>query len=187
MATDRGLTLHDWRHEETPEPLAWQILTASRIIFHDFFRTVRSWQELGTYGRDTRHLVLLEGDLLAAHLALVTAIGRWSEGRSRILGVAGVFTLPTYRGHGLARRLLERVTAELEDTDCDFGLLFCDPAMTGFYRGLGWRAFPGLVTFGDARLPSRLDPKIDRARWYPLAGRGRPKRGREVYVGPSTW
>lgn len=182
-----GFAVARYGHAETPEALAWQILTASRIIFEEFFARIRSWEELGTYGRDTEHLLLLDGPFLAAHLALVRAGGHWEGGRAEILGVAGVFSLPQYRRRGLVRHLFGLVERDLEAGREDFGLLFCDPALCRFYAGLGWRPFPGVVTYGDARAPARLDPRIDRARWRPGAAARRPKRGQQVFLGPNTW
>ncbi len=182
-----GLTFKRFNHEDLPEALSWQLFTAARIFFHEFFHSIREWSEIVLGFERVEHLVLLDGDLLAAHLALVHTTVRWDEDEARVLGVAGVMTLPTFRQRGLMAWMFERVNRDLDAGNADFGLLFCDPAMNRFYAKQGWTAFPGRGSFGDPASPRLLDPKEDCGRWRPVAGRKRPKRGREVYLGRYLW
>ncbi|GAB5467001.1 MAG: hypothetical protein Kilf2KO_00310 [Rhodospirillales bacterium] len=174
-------------HERTPPGLAGQVLAASRIFFPDFFTTVRSWEALGDYGDRVEHLFLLDGDLLAAHLALVWSRAQWNDESARVLGVAAVFSLPGYRGRGLSRRLFDCVAEELDQGAADFGLLFCLPALTRFYGALDWPAFPGRCSYGARAAPQVLDRTAVRARWRRGRGGCRPPRGAAVYVGAAIW
>ncbi len=182
-----ALSFRRLRHEDLPEALAWQLFTAARVIFHEFFAEIRDWSEI-TKGFDgVEHLVLLDGELLVSHLALIHTRVRWNETEARVLGVAGVMTLPSYRERGLVPWLFRLVNEDLKEGGADFGLLFCDPEMNRYYAKQGWSAFPGKTTFGDPQSPRLLNPKEDQARWRAVEGGKRPKRLTPVYVGQYLW
>ena len=96
-------------------------------------------------------LVWAHGEL-ATRVGLVVRDG-WVDGvPKRIGGIGGVMTHPEKQGQGLASHALREAARRLADElQVDFALLFCSPAMTGFYQRLQWQPFQGQVLIHQAQ------------------------------------
>jgi aminoglycoside 2'-N-acetyltransferase I len=96
-------------------------------------------------------LVWAQGEL-ATRVGLVVRDG-WVDGMpKRIGGIGGVMTHPEKQGQGLAGHALREAARRLADElQVDFALLFCSPAMTGFYQRLQWQPFQGQVLIRQAQ------------------------------------
>ena len=96
-------------------------------------------------------LVWAQGEL-ATRVGLVVRDG-WVDGvPKRIGGIGGVMTHPEKQGQGLASHAMREAARHLADElQVDFALLFCSPAMIGFYQRLQWQSFQGKVLIHQAQ------------------------------------
>ena len=97
-----------------------------------------SWIAHGGWS-DERYLcvALAEGDEIVANVSL-TRVALLVEGRAHVgvqLGAVGV--VPSFRGRGLARRVMDMALAQLGDAELAF--LFANKEVLGFYPRFGFR------------------------------------------------
>ena len=90
-------------------------------------------------------LVWAQGEL-TTRVGLVVRDG-WVDGvPKRMGGIGGVMTHPDRQGQGLAGHAMREAARLLAyELQVDFALLFCSPAMIGFYQRLQWQPFQGKV------------------------------------------
>ena len=96
-------------------------------------------------------LVWAQGEL-TTRVGLVVRDG-WVDGvPKRMGGIGGVMTHPDRQGQGLAGHAMREAARLLADElQVDFALLFCSPAMIGFYQRLQWQPFQGQVLIRQAQ------------------------------------
>ena len=68
----------------------------------------------------------------------------------RVAGIQSLAVAPDWRRSGLSQRLITAAMDEARRRGVPFGLLFCVPALEGFYARLGWRRIERAVTMRDA-------------------------------------
>ena len=101
------------------------------------------------------------------------------DGRAvKIGGVGEVMTAPDARRLGYAKAALEAMCRHLiEVQQVSFLMLFCAPALRGFYARLGWRPFAGKLLIGQRG--SSMEFPLD----APMVHDGRPDRAARGYPG----
>ena len=98
------------------------------------------------------------------------------DGRAvKIGGVGEVMTAPDARRRGYAKSALTAMCRHLiEAQRVSFLMLFCAPALYGFYGRLGWRSFTGKLLIGQRgdSIEFPLDPPLvqDGRETVPAAG-----------------
>lgn len=102
------------------------------------------WREVVWAHADKRVLVRLGGDIVC-HAGLYFRDARSGGVPVFVGGVGGVMTAPRARRKGCAGAALRRAAEIMSGAGCDFGLLFCEPDVVGFYESLGWQMFDGDV------------------------------------------
>lgn len=122
-----------------------------------------SWREkdwhffLDVDGEPVAHVGVLRHDVLVDGVAVAVA------------GLGGVITEPGFQGQGFAHLLLREAVAFMTDeTDADFGFLFCLPRLIPLYESLGWQTLPGpvLIEQPGGALESPVESMV-----LPLRGR----------------
>jgi GNAT superfamily N-acetyltransferase len=101
-------------------------------------------------------VVYCRDEEVVAHAAIVPRLlspsdacsGLQSDGVTTA-SIHGVSVGPQHRGLGLSRQLLRTAVAEARHRGFDFGILFCQPELEGFYNDLGWRRAPHKVVILD--------------------------------------
>jgi GNAT superfamily N-acetyltransferase len=83
-----------------------------------------------------------EGTLFS-YIGVYVREGAWDSRAVRIGGIGNVKTHPAARRHGLAALGIAQALQFFRDRGLDFGLLVCEPHLTGYYSRLGWREFAG--------------------------------------------
>lgn len=120
--------------------------------------TVASWSKDVETGALVG-FVCMDGQTLAGY-----AFGDSASGEVVVLAL-----LPPYEGHGLGRRLLQRVVEQLSAAGHERLFLGCstDPAARsfGFYRHLGWSSTGRIDRFGDEVLQFLPPVNGDASRW----------------------
>ena len=91
-----------------------------------------------------------EGDELAAFYNIIERTVTIDGVPSRVAGLNNLVTLPAYRGHGIASRLL-RDTQEhwFDSLGAECGLLLCADALLPFYSRLQWQKAEIRVTYAQ--------------------------------------
>jgi aminoglycoside 2'-N-acetyltransferase I len=104
-----------------------------------------SWRDVALAPADLR--VMVESDeQLVCHVGITRREGIWDGRKIRIGGIGGVATHPNFRRHGFASVALNAAVATLKDERAtDFAMLFCEPQLTDFFTGRGWKPFTGEV------------------------------------------
>jgi hypothetical protein len=93
----------------------------------------------------------------------------------KVGGVGEVMTAPDARRRGYARSVLSAMCRHLIDVQqVSFLMLFCAPALYGFYGSLGWRRFTGELLVGQrsGSIAFPLEPPLvqDGTETVPAAG-----------------
>jgi GNAT superfamily N-acetyltransferase len=131
-----------------------------------------SWREkdwhffLDVDGEPVSHVGVLRHDVLVDGAAAPVA------------GLGGVITKPGFQGRGFAHILLREAVAFMTDeTDADFGFLFCLPRLVPFYEALGWQGLsrPVLIEQPDGALESPVESMV-----LPLRGKPWPSGSVEI-------
>jgi len=93
-----------------------------------------------------KHVLIFEGPRMVCHVGLLKHSVAVEGQPVSIAGIGGVLTRPECRGRGYARVAMEAAEAfALSQMGVDFMLLFCRPALQGWYEGLGWVIVPSAV------------------------------------------
>lgn len=98
-------------------------------------------------------------------------------------GVGGVMTPAAYKRKGFSSTLV-RIAQEFifTEVDADYGLLFCLPELTPFYRRLGWIS---------VNAPVHIEQPQGKIVWpkaaMVLPGRGRVWQDAEIDVRGNPW
>lgn len=101
--------------------------------------TARDWAP-----QQWRVLVIADQELVA-HVGVVVREA-FVDGRPVLTGgVGGVATHPAHRRKGYAALGIGRALDFLLERDVQFALLVCRPELIGYYEGLGWRHFGGIL------------------------------------------
>jgi GNAT superfamily N-acetyltransferase len=117
----------------------WQVLSFLRVMWADGFAGENQWHDWITKADDHPvSLILVEGDLLIAHVNVVWKELAHAEQRFKAYGLTGVFTYPSLRGQGHGLRLVQHATQYIDAQDCDIGLFNCDARLVPFYQQAGW-------------------------------------------------
>jgi predicted N-acetyltransferase YhbS len=121
-----------------------------------------------------RAMAWQEGRMVCHVGALIRAA--LMDGRAvKVGGVGKVMTAPDVRRQGHARSVLSAMCRHLIDVQqASFLMLFCAPALYGFYGRLGWRSFTGNLLIGQrgVSIEFPLDPPLvqDGTETVPTAG-----------------
>jgi aminoglycoside 2'-N-acetyltransferase I len=104
----------------------WQVFAAEAVQYQ--------WAE------PDWHMLWYEDSNPVCHVDITERLAMVGGQAVRLGGIGGVITVPERRGRGLATAALQQAAAFLHDPlVVEFGLLMCDPAMTPFYKKLGWQ------------------------------------------------
>jgi GNAT superfamily N-acetyltransferase len=151
------MRLLTFRDCELPATLRSRILAAHRDEWphgYDGELDGRTWIQRPWF--HPNHVVLVDDDRLIAYAGVVWKDLAHGGETYRTSGLSGVITLPAFRRHGHARRVVEAATTLIRASDADIGLLTCAPSLTGFYAAHGWEEIVGTALFGGpARAPTR--------------------------------
>jgi len=94
-----------------------------------------------------------DGELIC-YVGLVLRSAQHDGRPIRIGGIGGVKTHPAARRQGCAARAVGRAVAFFrERADIGFGLLVCEPHLTGYYGRLGWQEFGGRLLVRQRGVP----------------------------------
>ncbi len=106
------------------------------------------------WSHPTWHVLLWQATTLAAHAGLVRRSIRAGDRTLTVAGLSSVFTVPAYRGQGLAKRAV-RVAMDYaaREMQATHGFLLCRAHVQALYAGLGWQALDVPVTFEQAGAP----------------------------------
>ena len=116
----------------------------------DIFSHSRKWRGNVPF----YNIVLLDGDIVCAHVAVVDRTILAGTANVRVAGVANVFVMPGYRGKGLSDKVLIAAMAEAKKLDFDCGLLFTVENTTHIYTRNGWLKISG------QKFIANIDPHI---------------------------
>jgi GNAT superfamily N-acetyltransferase len=95
------------------------------------------WLEGGWWGGDYIPHALLDGDKVVANVSVNIIGSSWRGEAKRFIQLGTVMTDPDYRGRGLARRLMEEVTARYRNL-CDGMYLYANDSVLDFYPKFGF-------------------------------------------------
>jgi aminoglycoside 2'-N-acetyltransferase I len=94
-----------------------------------------------------------DGELIC-YVGLVVRSALYNGQPVRIGGIGGVKTHPTARRQGCAALAIRRAVGFFhERADIGFGLLVCEPQLTGYYGRLGWNEFGGRLLVRQRGVP----------------------------------
>lgn len=118
----------------------------------------RPWGHLAFAHADLRVMIETPEHGVACHVGITRRAGTWN-GRSVLIGgIGGVATREDCRRRGHATLALNAAIRTLQDEGAiDFGMLFCEPHLAGFYEARGWQRFDGDVYAEQPDGPARLD------------------------------
>lgn len=106
----------------------------------------RPWGHLAFAHADLRVLIETPEHGVACHVGIYRRTGTWNGRKVLIGGIGGVATRESCRGRGYATLALNAAVRTLQDEGAiDFGMLFCEPHLAGFYEARGWQSFDGEV------------------------------------------
>jgi predicted N-acetyltransferase YhbS len=89
--------------------------------------------------RPEARLMLLDGDVVVAHLGLERRAIEVGSEDVAVAGVAAFAVAPSHQRQGLGRRLtIELLRVLLADLPASFAILGCRPAIAPFYAATGW-------------------------------------------------
>lgn len=110
----------------------------NRLARETFRLDFAPWFQNGYWGGQYIPHVLLDGDRVAANISVnIVPVRLW--GRRKIFVQLGtVMTGESYRGHGLARFLMEKALEEWKER-CDAVYLFANDRVLGFYPKFGFQ------------------------------------------------
>lgn len=115
-------------------------------------------------------VILRIGGEIVSGIALVDRVVQVGEERILVVGVGDVATLPAWRRKGLAGRCLEAATAFMRDeTEGEFGHLFCADRLVPYYARHGWE-----VVRGPSLVQAPWGTEVFPEETMILALRGRP-------------
>lgn len=108
-----------------------------------------------------RYFVLCDRDgrALAASGLVVVDVEVVSHDLFAVAGIGDVIVARSFRGQGLARKVVEAAIQHAASTGLDFAMLFCDAGMVGLYERLGFAEIDAPVYVeqpaGSMRIPMR--------------------------------
>lgn len=112
--------------------------------------------ELYSWRPKDRHLYVEEDGRVVCHVGLLEDSVRAGDERVKVCGVGAVVTVPEAQGRGHARLAMNRAAEVMRDeTDSEFGMLYCLDRLVPFYASLGWRLIEGENVFGQPGGPVR--------------------------------
>ncbi len=118
-----------------PSDLNWQAVSFMRVewpwINGGKFRQTHAAE------RNPRHFALVEEDLLLSYAAVIHTSLTHAHVAYVVCGLGSVFTSPACRSKGYGRLTVDAATRSIEQSPADLGLLFCKPALEGFYAKSG--------------------------------------------------
>jgi GNAT superfamily N-acetyltransferase len=144
-----GITDGDWRQVIAGESEPWGNVGEA-------LRWREKSHNLGLCD-DTGNLVALAG--------LVLAEVRVADVPLQVAGIGGVIVTRPARGHGFARKLIERLLLIASELGATRAMLFCLPANVGLYAKFGFQLIEEPVW---AAQPGGLIEMPLRAMWKPL-------------------
>jgi aminoglycoside 2'-N-acetyltransferase I len=104
----------------------------------------------------TRHIYVEEDGQVVGHVGLLEETVRAGDEEVRVCGVGGVVTRPEAQKRGLARQAMRRAAQLMRDeTDAEFGMLYCRDELIPFYDALGWQLVADENEFGQPTGPVR--------------------------------
>ncbi len=132
------------------------------------------WGHLAFAHADLRVMIETPEEGVACHVGITRRAGTWNGRKVLIGGIGGVATREDCRGRGYATLALNAAVRTLQDEGAiDFGMLFCEPHLCGFYEARGWQSFDGEVYAEQPGGRARLDvlaPYVFRIRRLLRAG-----------------
>jgi GNAT superfamily N-acetyltransferase len=171
---------------EVPRDIAMQIVSGVRFTWPGFLDGKTPAWESTPYPAGGRHFVMMDGDMLVAHV-LVSSRTLTHAGEAFVVyGLSSVFCFPGYRGKGFGEQTAEAATRHIrEQADADLALLFCGERASHLYRRLGWEIAPGVeIRFGDNQLYS---DGLTLALYVSDRARAHRFDSEPFHVGPKTW
>jgi GNAT superfamily N-acetyltransferase len=128
-----------YQHDEIPSDLKCQILSFLRIEWpEDIVQDPRRRYLIAPPEHHPVSIVLVESGFLVSHAAVLWKYLDHAGQTYKVYGLGGVFTYPDYRGQGYGRRMVQAGTEFIRRSDGDVAMLFCEPALSGFYAEHGW-------------------------------------------------
>lgn len=169
---------------ELPERWKLQVLSFLRINFTDGFVGANLYRNWISGVDNTRHVVIVEGDMLIAHTEVKWKWLEHAGERFKVFGLSGVLTYPAFRKQGYGAWVIREGTSLIRVSDADLGVLGCDPELEGFYAAAGWEPMrESRVLVGD---PSGPTPDEGRLMMLFLSEKG--MRGRQKFIDlPIYW
>ena len=136
----------------------------------DIFSHSRKWRGNVPF----YNVVLLDGDIVCAHVAVVDRTILAGGTNLRVAGVANVFVLPGYRGKGLSDKILITAMAEAKKLEFDCGLLFTGENIKHIYTRNGWLRISGQKFIAVANGIEYSLPPNKPIMYYPLSNSNFP-------------
>ena len=131
-----------------PSDLNWQAVSFMRVewpwINGGMFKQTHAAE------RNPRHFALVEEGLLLSYATVIHTHLTHAHVEYTVCGLGSVFTYPACRSKGYGRLIVDAATRSIEQSSADLGLLFCQPALEGFYAKSGWQAFKDTPLFLDS-------------------------------------
>jgi predicted N-acetyltransferase YhbS len=110
------------------------------------FSVRRAWNDV----RPAFSVLGRHGDKLLGHVGIIERRITCGSVPVHIAGIQSLAVAPDWRRSGLSQRLMTAAMQEAQRRGVPSGLLFCVPALEGFYGRLGWRRIDRAVTMRDA-------------------------------------
>jgi predicted N-acetyltransferase YhbS len=133
----------------------------------------------------TLHIYVEEEGLVVGHVGLLEERVRAGEEEVKVCGVGAVVTRPEAQGRGHARRAMLRAHEMMRDeTDAEFGMLYCRDELIPFYAALGWQLVSDENEFGQ---PAGPTPSPFNVMVLPLRDGGREWPVGRVVVEGLPW
>lgn len=175
---------------EIPVHLKWQILSFLRMEWPDGFtgpNRLRDW-----ISREEDHsisFILVEKNILISHTEVVWKYLEHAGVTYKVYGLSGVFTYPALHKQGNGTQIVALVTAYIDKSDADLGIVFTRPHLQRFYARNGWLPMEKtVIQIGPKQNPVVSD-KLVLTRFLSEKG----KKGRTsfetgpVYFGENVW
>jgi RimJ/RimL family protein N-acetyltransferase len=177
---------------EFPESLKWQAVSFLRVQYPLGFvneNRLRDWVI-----REDEHpiyIVLVERGILISHTNVVWKYLEHDGLIYKAYGLTGVFTYPSFRGHGYGSQVVAAGTEYILQSDADISMLYCDVSLKDFYARHDWSHMDTSISFiGGNENPEPVDDEILMMLFIsPKGQRGRQMfESKPIYFGGDyTW
>lgn len=172
--------------ESFPVELKAQVLSFLRLRWPEGFSGDLRYRDWITRPEHLpHHLLYVAHGLVVSHLEIVRLALEHQGVRYQVGSLTSVLTFPSFRGEGWATKLVREAGRRIDHSDADIGIVFCDPALSGFYAACGWTPMPHARTLVGGDGPANATESSELLLMRFLSDRGR--RCRDGFLRSPLW